>query len=106
MQGEEQTPIKQDIKKGKLREYPYNINWNYGMLPRTWENPEVKHEELGGIAVSTDTNHAERERKREGKEGGREEERRGKGYIFYEIKHDLQTTLMSRGGSLLLQSES
>lgn len=33
------TPIKQDIKKGKLRFYPYNINWNYGLLPQTWEDP-------------------------------------------------------------------
>eukprot|EP00199_Chlamydomonas_sp_CCMP681_P006806 CAMPEP_0119105422 /NCGR_PEP_ID=MMETSP1180-20130426/3377_1 /TAXON_ID=3052 ORGANISM="Chlamydomonas cf sp, Strain CCMP681" /NCGR_SAMPLE_ID=MMETSP1180 /ASSEMBLY_ACC=CAM_ASM_000741 /LENGTH=278 /DNA_ID=CAMNT_0007090463 /DNA_START=44 /DNA_END=880 /DNA_ORIENTATION=+ len=33
------NPIKQDIKKGKLRFYPYNINWNYGMLPQTWEDP-------------------------------------------------------------------
>lgn len=24
---EPNTPIKQDIKKGKLRFYPYNINW-------------------------------------------------------------------------------
>ncbi|KAA6424896.1 MAG: plastid division [Trebouxia sp. A1-2] len=36
---EEGTPIKQDIKKGKLRFYPYNINWNYGLLPQTWEDP-------------------------------------------------------------------
>ena len=33
------NPIKQDTKKGKLRHYPYNINWNYGMLPQTWEDP-------------------------------------------------------------------
>lgn len=33
------TPIKQDTKKGKLRFYPYNINWNYGLLPQTWEDP-------------------------------------------------------------------
>lgn len=33
------TPIKQDTKKGNLRHYPYNINWNYGMLPQTWEDP-------------------------------------------------------------------
>ena len=38
-QDEEGTPIKQDIKKGKLRFYPYNINWNYGLLPQTWEDP-------------------------------------------------------------------
>ena len=40
------TPIKQDIKKGKLRFYPYNINWNYGLLPQTWEDPAHKHPEL------------------------------------------------------------
>jgi inorganic pyrophosphatase len=36
---EPNTPIKQDTKKGKLRFYPYNINWNYGLLPQTWEDP-------------------------------------------------------------------
>jgi len=40
---EELTPIKQDTKKGKLRDYPYNINWNYGMLPQTWEDPTHEH---------------------------------------------------------------
>lgn len=52
LQGEEHTPIKQDVKKGKLREYPYNIKWNYGMLPRTWEDPGHEHKDLGGITVS------------------------------------------------------
>ncbi|KAF9687401.1 hypothetical protein SADUNF_Sadunf02G0089700 [Salix dunnii] len=33
------TPIKQDTKKGKLRYYPYNINWNYGLHPQSWEDP-------------------------------------------------------------------
>uniref|UniRef100_A0A1L8E0P8 Inorganic pyrophosphatase n=1 Tax=Nyssomyia neivai TaxID=330878 RepID=A0A1L8E0P8_9DIPT len=39
------NPIKQDIKKGKLR-YVANVFphkgyiWNYGALPQTWENPE------------------------------------------------------------------
>ena len=40
---EKLTPIKQDTKKGKLRDYPYNINWNYGMLPQTWEDPKHEH---------------------------------------------------------------
>jgi len=39
------NPIKQDMKKGKLRFYPYNINWNYGMLPQTWEDPDVTNKE-------------------------------------------------------------
>lgn len=38
-QDETSTPIKQDVKKGALRFYPYNINWNYGLLPQTWEDP-------------------------------------------------------------------
>jgi inorganic pyrophosphatase len=37
---EANNPIKQDMKKGKLRFYPYNIHWNYGMLPQTWEDPD------------------------------------------------------------------
>ena len=45
------TPIKQDTKKGKLRFYPYNINWNYGLLPQTWEDPAHKAADLGGVAV-------------------------------------------------------
>lgn len=52
VQKEACNPLKQDIKKDKLRFYPYNIHWNYGMLPQTWEDPELKSEELGGIAVS------------------------------------------------------
>lgn len=51
VQGEAGNPIKQDIKKGKLRFYPYNINWNYGMLPQTWEDPSHTNEDLGGITV-------------------------------------------------------
>lgn len=51
---EESNPLKQDIKKDKLRFYPYNIHWNYGMLPQTWEDPEHKSEELGGIAGDND----------------------------------------------------
>lgn len=38
------NPMKQDIKKGKLRHvhncFPYHgYIWNYGALPQTWENP-------------------------------------------------------------------
>lgn len=51
-QKEESNPLKQDIKKDKLRFYPYNIHWNYGMLPQTWEDPEHKNQDLGGVAVS------------------------------------------------------
>jgi inorganic pyrophosphatase len=44
---EEGNPIAQDIKKGKLRDYHGPIFWNYGCLPQTWEDPGVKHPELG-----------------------------------------------------------
>eukprot|EP00897_Mesotaenium_endlicherianum_P004578 jgi/Mesen1/4148/ME000218S03260 len=43
---EPSTPIRQDIKKGKLRFYPYNINWNYGLLPQTWEDPTHSNPEV------------------------------------------------------------
>lgn len=39
---------------GKLRFYPYNINWNYGMIPQTWEDPKAKNEECGGIFGDND----------------------------------------------------
>lgn len=51
---EESTPIKQDVKKGNLRDYPYNINWNYGMLPETWEDPDVKNAEVEDMAGDND----------------------------------------------------
>ena len=39
------NPIAQDVKKGKLRDYHGPIFWNYGMLPQTWEDPNVTHPE-------------------------------------------------------------
>ncbi len=45
------NPIKQDVKKGAVRFYPYNINWNYGMLPQTWEDPAHKNAECFGAGV-------------------------------------------------------
>ncbi|KAG1674465.1 hypothetical protein FOA52_003070 [Chlamydomonas sp. UWO 241] len=49
------NPIKQDItSKGKLRFYPYNIHWNYGLLPQTWEDPGIKNAELGNITGDHD----------------------------------------------------
>ena len=37
---EESTPIRQDTTKdGRLRYYDEKIPWNYGMIPRTWEDP-------------------------------------------------------------------
>ncbi|KAK6156735.1 hypothetical protein DH2020_010983 [Rehmannia glutinosa] len=48
------TPIKQDTKKGKLRYYPYNINWNYGLLPQTWEDPSLANAEVEGAFGDND----------------------------------------------------
>jgi len=44
------NPIKQDIKKGKLRFvrncFPHHgYIWNYGAFPQTWEDPQVTHTE-------------------------------------------------------------
>ncbi|XP_017891659.1 inorganic pyrophosphatase isoform X2 [Ceratina calcarata] len=46
------NPIKQDVKKGKVRFvancFPHHgYIWNYGALPQTWENPEVLDEATG-----------------------------------------------------------
>nr|ODN91294.1 inorganic pyrophosphatase [Cryptococcus depauperatus CBS 7841]ODN95402.1 inorganic pyrophosphatase [Cryptococcus depauperatus CBS 7855] len=46
------NPMKQDIKKGKLRYvrncFPHHgYIWNYGAFPQTWEDPSVKHAETG-----------------------------------------------------------
>lgn len=61
------NPIKQDTKKGKLRFYPYNIHWNYGMLPQTWEDPDHKNPECFNAGVSRE-GYAQRERE-EGSQG-------------------------------------
>jgi len=44
------NPIKQDIKKGKLRFvrncFPHHgYIWNYGAFPQTWEDPTIEHAE-------------------------------------------------------------
>ncbi|CDS11099.1 hypothetical protein LRAMOSA03363 [Lichtheimia ramosa] len=46
--GEAFNPLKQDVKKGKLRFvrncFPYKgYIWNYGCLPQTWEDPTATH---------------------------------------------------------------
>jgi len=52
---EENNPIKQDMKKGKLRYYHGPIFWNYGALPQTWEDPQVVGgEELFGSGGDND----------------------------------------------------
>ena len=39
----------QDEKKGKARLYHGPIFWNYGCLPQTWEDPNVKGDaDVGG----------------------------------------------------------
>ena len=70
------NPIKQDIKKGALRFYPYNINWNYGMLPQTWEDPKIVHPEL---EVAVRCGQRERETRGTKKRGGGGRGREGGG---------------------------
>jgi len=41
------NPIKQDVKKGVLRHYPFESLVNYGALPQTWENPKHKDSRTG-----------------------------------------------------------
>jgi len=46
------NPIKQDMKKGKLRfvanSFPHHgYIWNYGAIPQTWEKPDVLDEHTG-----------------------------------------------------------
>jgi len=49
------NPIKQDEKKGKARLYHGPIFWNYGCLPQTWEDPNVKGDaDVGGAFGDND----------------------------------------------------
>lgn len=46
------NPIKQDVKKGKLRFvdncFPHHgYIWNYGALPQTWEDPNITDQHTG-----------------------------------------------------------
>ena len=51
----EGNPIMQDEKKGKARLYHGPIFWNYGCLPQTWEDPNVKgSEHVGGAFGDND----------------------------------------------------
>jgi len=49
------NPIKQDMKKGKVRYYHGPIFWNYGCLPQTWEDPNIKGDDnVGGAFGDND----------------------------------------------------
>lgn len=51
----EQNPLKQDVKKGKLRYFTYgDIPFNYGCLPQTWEDPAVGVKDCGGAGGDND----------------------------------------------------
>jgi len=48
------NPLKQDIKKGKLRYFTYgDLPFNYGFLPQTWECPDT-HSPLTGLGGDDD----------------------------------------------------
>ena len=45
---EPSSPIKQDSKKGKVREYMWgDMMFNYGALPQTWEDPDTVDPDTG-----------------------------------------------------------
>ena len=45
----EKNPLVQDIKNGMPRYYSQPIYWNYGFIPQTWENPNLKkYNDFGG----------------------------------------------------------
>ena len=47
---EPMNPIKQDVdKSGNLRFYHSRIPWNYGMMPRTWEDPSHSWPTIEGL---------------------------------------------------------
>jgi inorganic pyrophosphatase len=42
------NPIKQDIEEGRPREYKWgDMMFNYGVLPQTWENPNIIYKQTG-----------------------------------------------------------
>jgi inorganic pyrophosphatase len=52
---EEGNPIKQDEKKGKLREFKKgDIFFNYGCFPQTWEHPTFVHPDANGCRGDND----------------------------------------------------
>lgn len=52
---EEGNPIKQDEKKGKLREFKKgDIFFNYGCFPQTWEDPTFVHPDAEGCRGDND----------------------------------------------------
>lgn len=51
---EARAPIKQDVKKGKLRDYAVPIEWNYGAFPQTWEQPDHAWPGLEALATKGD----------------------------------------------------
>lgn len=46
------SPIRQDLTKdGRLRRYAWTMEWNYGMLPRTWEDPGHAASAYAGLSA-------------------------------------------------------
>jgi len=55
--GEALNPIKQDTKKGQLRNYNYgDMPFNYGCFPQTWEDPAHTTPDTGAIGGTADPN--------------------------------------------------
>jgi inorganic pyrophosphatase len=49
------NPIKQDVSKGKPREFSYgDLPFNYGCIPQTWEDPEASPSDLPNLLGDND----------------------------------------------------
>jgi inorganic pyrophosphatase len=49
------NPVKQDVNNGLVRTITYgSLPYNYGALPRTWEDPNIKNENLNVEPVGGD----------------------------------------------------
>ncbi|RXH90442.1 hypothetical protein DVH24_035206 [Malus domestica] len=66
---EPHTPIKQDTiiqRRGNFVTtharifFRYNVNWNYGLLPQTWEDPTVANAEVEGALGDNDPGDGQR----------------------------------------------
>ena len=50
---EPSAPLRLTCRNRGPAHFSSNVPWNYGMLPRTWADPEVEHDEYGGLSYSS-----------------------------------------------------
>ncbi|KAI3509444.1 hypothetical protein L1887_24714 [Cichorium endivia] len=44
-----------EIPKNQVQKWRYNINWNYGLLPQTWEDPSFANPDVDGAFGDNDS---------------------------------------------------